>query len=460
MSRICEICGTPIPEEENACPICGTPADALLEDLADLEEPKDAAEDSEKSPDVSNEETKVFNGAEVDSEAKRQRQKDAQRRKAAQRQSGEAGKKQSGQNPPRRKRAPEPEEPEPGEMKKRSAAIIGVLIGLCVALLLVAAGVGVMLYRMGFFEPMSEEELLGTASSSSQTIETAATPTPEPSPEPSEEPSEEPSPEPSEEPEPTPTPTPEPVQVDRFEVTGAGTIYLYSRGETSKVSYIIEPGASASAIEWTSDNELVAMVNDLGIIQARRGGTCTITGTVGSDFIAVTVVCDFEVPTTVLDMNMEDITMSYEGQSVELAIDYDLSQEMIDATYWESSDPGVVTARANGTAVITASINEYTASCIVRCVDVTGNKGYNNSDSEYVINYEDVTLTRKGEYFQLSLTSVLGREVPDFSWTSDEPSVATVDSKGIVTAVSDGTAYVTAKIGEDQFRCIVRVNIS
>ena len=96
----------------------------------------------------------------------------------------------------------------------------------------------------------------------------------------------------------------------------------------------------------------------------------------------------------------------------------------------------------------------------MRCLDVTGNKGYNSDDSEYVINYEDVTLSRKGEYFQLTLTSVLGNEVPDFTWKSDDTNVATVDSKGIVTAVSDGTAYITTSIGEDQFRCIVRVNIS
>jgi len=38
--------------------------------------------------------------------------------------------------------------------------------------------------------------------------------------------------------------------------------------------------------------------------------------------------------------------------------------------------------------------------------------------------------------------------------------VATVDNKGVVTAVSDGVAYITATIGEDQFRCIVRVSIS
>ena len=113
----------------------------------------------------------------------------------------------------------------------------------------------------------------------------------------------------------------------------------------------------------------------------------------------------------------------------------------------------------DGTAVISASIGSYTASCIVRCINVTGNKGVNSSESEYVINYEDVTLTRKGEYFQLTLKSVVGNEVPDFTWVSSDTKVATVDSKGVVTAVANGTCKITTSIGGDDFECIVRVNI-
>ncbi len=343
------------------------------------------------------------------------------------------------------------------------------MVGLIVALLLIAAVIVFLLFQMGFFETMSDDELLGVSTtavvtaSPSPTVE-AVVPTEE-----AETPSEEPTEEPVEE---TPEVTEEveeaPIEVNKFKVTGASTIYLYNRGDTDSVVYVIEPSAAESSIEWTSSDETVATVDGFGTIRARRGGVCTITGTCGEVFISVSVVCDFEVPDTVLDMNMEDITMSYEGQTVELAIDYELTAEQEAATVWESSDEsvatvddeGLVTAIADGTAVITASIGDYTASCIVRCVNVTGNKGYNSSESEYTINYEDVTLTRKGEYFQLKLTSILGNEVPDFTWKSDDTSVATVDSSGVVTAVSNGTAYITATVGEDKFRCIVRVSIS
>jgi uncharacterized protein YjdB len=289
----------------------------------------------------------------------------------------------------------------------------------------------------------------------------------------SEEVTEEPTP--SEEPEPSPEvseePTaeePETVECTKFNITGAEYVTLYSRGETAQVVYVIEPQDARNSIEWESSDETVATVSNLGVIAARRGGTCTITGTCGDKSITVNVTCQFTVPSTVLDMNYSDITMDHEGQTVQLSIDYDLTDEQIAATVWESSDEsvvtvddtGLITAVADGTAVISASIGEYTASCIVRCVDVTGNKGYNSEDSEYVINYEDVTLTRKGEYFQLTLKSVLGNVVPDYTWKSSDTSVATVDSKGVVTAVKNGTTEITTSVGGYDFRCIVRVNIS
>ena len=180
------------------------------------------------------------------------------------------------------------------------------------------------------------------------------------------------------------------------------------------------------------------------------------------------VICDFTVPTSVLDMNYEDITMDHEGQTVQLSIDYELTDDQIAATVWESSDEavatvdknGLITAVADGTAVVTASIGDYTASCIVRCVKVTGNKGVNSEDSPYVINYQDVTLSRKGEYFQLTLKTITGEEMPEYAWTSSDNSVATVDSKGIVTAVANGTCKITTSVGGDDFECIVRVSIA
>jgi uncharacterized protein YjdB/flagellar basal body-associated protein FliL len=436
-----------------------------LEDFEDLDEPQilKTLDQPEPEPEEPEDEdvTMIFDSDEVQSQAQKRQEKakkETLKKVPTKAQKAAGNQKSAGAKKKKKKKK-----------KGNNAAIVGVLIGLIVALLLIAGGVTVMLYQMGFFDTMTDEELLGTTNQTAVT-ETA---TPEPTEEVTQEP--EPTEEVEEVPEETEEPTNVPeetdeqtIELDKFLVTGNSTIYFYSRGSTDSAVYVIEPASAEAYIEWSSSDDTVATVDENGTIRARRRGDCTIYGDCGGSVISVSVHCEFDVPDTVLDMNMEDITLNYEGQTVDLAIDYDLTQEQLDAVVWESSvenvatvdDEGHVTAVSSGTAIITASIGDYTASCIVRCVDVTGNKGYNSGESEYAINYEDVTLTRKGEYFELSLKSVLGNEVPDFTWKSDDTSVATVDSKGVVTAVSDGTAYITTTVGSDKFRCIVRVNIS
>ena len=408
-------------------------------------------------------------------------------------QSSGSGKKPQGQpakrpangskNPqPKKKRPQEPQRPKkssghPSGAKKKkkkkkdsSKTLLGIVIGLIVVLVVIVAAAFGMLYKLGFFETMSDDELLGTTTPQLVTEAPSATPKPTPEAPAVDSTAEESTvfPGGSAVDENTPVDVSSNIEVSKFKVTGAEYITLYSRGETTEVVYVIDPSDAKNSIEWESSDETIATVSSYGVITARRGGTCTVTGTCGDASITVYVTCDFTVPSTVLDMNYEDVTMNHEGQTLELAIDYDLTADQIKNTVWESSDEsvatvsdkGVVTAVADGTAVITASIAEYTASCIVRCVNVTGNKGVNSSESEYVINYEDVTLTRKGEYFQLTLKSVVGNEVPAFTWKSSDTKVATVDSKGVVTAVANGTCKITTSVGGDDFECVVRVNIS
>lgn len=423
MSKICENCGNMIPEGTDVCPSCGWEDDSSFHDVQSAFEEGNNSQPPRKT---------------------------AQRIDASR---------------PQPKRTSAANASQKKKKKGLDTGIIGACIALAVILVAVIGAAVFMLSKMGFFVAMSDDELLQTPTQS-----VAPSPSELPTAVPSEAPQESSVEEGTdsleesslEEPEPT-----EEVECTKFKVTGSEYPFLYSRGETTEVVYVIEPSDARKHINWESSDETVATVSEYGVISARRGGSCVITGTCGDKEIKVYVTCDFTVPSTILDMNYEDVTMNYEGQRLELKIDYELTDEQAKATVWESSDEtiatvdedGVVTAVSDGTAIITASIMEYTASCIVRCVGVTGNRGVNNPDSEFVINYSDVTLNRKGEYFQLSLKSVLGKEMPEFTWKSDDSKVATVDSKGVVTAVGDGTCKITTTVGGDDFQCVVRVKI-
>ncbi|MDD5805158.1 Ig-like domain-containing protein [Blautia sp. HCP3S3_H10_1] len=103
------------------------------------------------------------------------------------------------------------------------------------------------------------------------------------------------------------------------------------------------------------------------------------------------------------------------------------------------SSSGVVTAKKKGTAVITAKVGSKKYTCKVT---VEAPK----------LNKTSVTLNAKKTY-QLKLTGTTQKP----KWTSSNKAVATVSSKGKVTAKSAGTATVTAVVGGVKFNCKVTV---
>lgn len=65
----------------------------------------------------------------------------------------------------------------------------------------------------------------------------------------------------------------------------------------------------------------------------------------------------------------------------------------------------------------------------------------------------------EGETFQFEVNYENGEpEGVTHEWTSSDESVCTVDADGVVTAVGNGTAYVSTVADGVNLKCIVRVN--
>ena len=112
---------------------------------------------------------------------------------------------------------------------------------------------------------------------------------------------------------------------------------------------------------------------------------------------------------------------------------------------WRSSDPniasvddkGVVTAQKPGSATITAFASNGQA---LRCaVTVTSEVG------KVTLNKTDLLFKTVGSQEALCATVAVesGGSVP-ITWVTSNPGVATVDANGVVTAVADGEAKITA----------------
>ena len=126
---------------------------------------------------------------------------------------------------------------------------------------------------------------------------------------------------------------------------------------------------------------------------------------------------------------------------------------------WNSDNPsiatvdqnGKVTAINGGRAKITASAGGFTASCTVICVNIPV--------TAVVLNKTSLSLA-KGSSKKLTAT-VSPSDATDntVKWSSDNPSVATVDQNGQVTAVNAGNAVITASAGDIAATCEVSVFI-
>ena len=133
---------------------------------------------------------------------------------------------------------------------------------------------------------------------------------------------------------------------------------------------------------------------------------------------------------------------------------------------WSSSDnsiatvnaEGVVTAIKEGTATITATTNDGSnlkATCTVKVSIMPV--------ASITLNITEKTL-EEGETVNLT-ASVLPANASNKSlaWTSSDENVATVDANGLVTAVKEGTATITAKANDGSnvsAQCTINVSDS
>lgn len=199
---------------------------------------------------------------------------------------------------------------------------------------------------------------------------------------------------------------------------------------------------------WATTNASIATVTSTGLVTGVSAGTTNITatidGVVGSSVLTVQPV---PVASMTLTPSAEAIIV---GQQLQLtatprdAAGLPLSGRAIS---WSSNAPanasvsstGVVTALAQGTATITATSEGKSATSRI---------------TVSLVPIDTVTVTPRsanvpaGQTLQLVArltdsagTNLTGRSV---TWETDQPTIATVSSTGVVTALTAGRANITA----------------
>lgn len=229
-----------------------------------------------------------------------------------------------------------------------------------------------------------------------------------------------------------------------------------ARGATEQLTATVEPEGTGSTVAWSSDNEAVATVDQNGLVTAVGKGTANITATAGGQSASCAVTVN--APLQGIEITGEQSTIK-KGQTTQLSVVYDPEDTTDDTTVTWSSDnekvatvdqTGLVKAVADGTANIKAKVGTLEATYTITVQEVKLNS----------IAIKDATTIHRGETETLEVTYDPENTTDDktVTWESSDPTVATVDGSGTVTATGIGSANITAKVGNHTDVCVVTVD--
>lgn len=174
---------------------------------------------------------------------------------------------------------------------------------------------------------------------------------------------------------------------------------------------------------------------------------------------------------TAVTLTDTQVTLTEAAQTYQMLVTLDPT-DTTDTLDFVSSDPtvatiddnGVVTAVADGTALITVTCGKATAECTVVCTlsptetesDTDGDSvvpGVTNASASFTLNRRDITFDMEGQSWMLYDGGTLS--VSEIVWSSDDASIASI-TDGKVVAVADGVTTVHGTYDGQTVSCIIR----
>lgn len=229
-----------------------------------------------------------------------------------------------------------------------------------------------------------------------------------------------------------------------------------AKGQTEQLTATLTPADSNSEITWKSSDESVASVDGNGLVTAKKAGKATITATAEGKSAACTV--NVTIPLNKITIKGTVSTIK-KGQTTQLSVEYDPEDTTENKTVtWSSSNEshakvdqnGLVTAVADGDAVITAKVGNKTATYAISVKEVKLTS----------ISIKSAATIHRGESEKLEVTYNPADTTDDRTvrWTSSDETKVKVDGNGNVTAVAVGGADITATVGDKTATCHVTVD--
>ena len=215
------------------------------------------------------------------------------------------------------------------------------------------------------------------------------------------------------------------------------------KGQTT----VLKITGTKNKVAWSSNKKSVAVVSNKGKVTAKKKGSATITAKVGKK----KYTCKVTVQTP--SISQKTVTLT-KGDSAKLVLN-GTNQKVT----WKSSNTGVaevsstgnVAAKKAGSATITATVLKKKYTCKVTVKD-------SNVPVELFYLSQYYTSIKEGKSTKIE-TDIYPQNATNKTvvWSSENTSVATVDSDGNVKGISAGQTIIKAVCDSKVETCIVTV---
>ena len=226
-----------------------------------------------------------------------------------------------------------------------------------------------------------------------------------------------------------------------------------TEGSTKQLQATVLPSnATDKSVSWSSSNNSVAEVSSSGLVTAKSTGTATITckandGSGKSATCSVTVNSSIIEPTSISLPSSKTVKV---GESFTMT--YTLTPSNATTTLtWSSDDTSIATVSSSGDVkgikAGTTKIRVKTSNGKTDYCNVTVE---NNSVEPTSISLPSSKTVKVGESFTMTYTLTPSNATTTLTWSSDDTSIATVSSSGVVKGVKAGTTKIRVKTTNDK----------
>ncbi len=195
-------------------------------------------------------------------------------------------------------------------------------------------------------------------------------------------------------------------------------------------------------VEWASDHPEIATVEN-GTVTGVSVGVATITATVGD----VSASCEITVAdSTVIQLSGAPSSIEVDGEPFTVTAEVNDTSSIT----WSAAPEGVVSLEASGNSVVVTPVGIGSVT-----ITATANGGITADATEsctVAVGLSETSVSiGVGDTYTVSAGTTSG-----ITWTTSDEAVATVEN-GVITAVGNGDATITATAGEQSASVAVNV---